>query len=145
VTRSPRRRSTRRAGFTLLELAIASLAFAFVCYGVSQVIEMAQAGSRTRRALADQQPTLRRVVAQYATACPTTCPAAIGNTQTVILDSVQVTVTRVANTQLAAVPRIQFVLQDTRTSGGAKADTVLMDYHPLVSRVGRTALGDARP
>jgi type II secretory pathway pseudopilin PulG len=138
-------RRARRAGFTLVELAMAALCFAFVAYGVATFIEMGQAGSKTRRALVDQQPVLRRAVAQYATACPVSCPAVVGNTQTITLDSVQVGVTRVTNTVLGGVPRVQFVLTDTRTSAGAKPDSVTIDFHPLVSRVGRTALGDARP
>jgi len=146
-----RRARQDRRGFTILELMIATLVFAFVCFAAAQALEMANQIERTRRAMADQQPSARRVIGQYAETDPSTYPA-LNATATVVMDSVTVAVTRVSNSQLTNIPRLRFVMQAQRAATAPRPDTVTLDLHPLVTRgqVYNAALanfyyGDRRP
>ncbi|MBW7932382.1 MAG: prepilin-type N-terminal cleavage/methylation domain-containing protein [Gemmatimonadaceae bacterium] len=132
----------RRRGFTLVETILAMLLLVIVSIWAAQGLEPAQQMARTRRAMTNQQETPRRIVSEYSRTAGT---LVLNTPVTTVYDSVQVVATRVANTQLSAVPRVKFVMSDQHKAAGTRPDTVTVDFHPLMTGGTNPNLGDRRP
>ena len=64
----------------------------------------------------------------------------------IVIDSTQVAITGgTPQDQLGRIPRVSFVMTDTRPSGGQRPDTLVLEMSPYLTRQAGYNLSDLRP
>ena len=142
------KRSAHRGerGTVIVESLIALVVIGMMIVMVAGAVEGVQRRSLVARSIVVQGAIPRRVVLSYAVVPYTSLPSASTVLAPIVIDSTQVVITGgTRQDQLGRMPRVSFVMTDTRPSGGQRPDTLVLEMSPYLTRQAGYNLSDLRP